>query len=311
MKKNRFKGFDENLCCRGMQFEIGKEYKIDNNGRPPELCTESVFHYSRHLQDVFSYYSPWERSRYCLIEVLGEEIISNDGTKGGSNHIRIVREVSGEELKEAISDYLYKDFWARMSQEDEKYDRYIYENSWNSGNRNTGVFNTGKDNTGDYNIGNRNSGGNNTGSCNSGENNIGMCNAGENNIGMCNAGNDNIGDWNTGFRNFGSFNTGMFNKANGTCGVFCTTDDSEIRLFNKPSGMSLNEIKKTVYWKALTQSDFKLYQDSRCANNADRYKEACALWWENTTEENKAIILSMPNFDADIFEEITGIRVRG
>ena len=39
------------------------------------------------------------------------------------------------------------------------------------------------------------------------------------------------------------------------------------------------------------------------------YKEACAKWWAAMSEKNKEIVKSIPNFDADIFEEITGIRV--
>ena len=37
------------------------------------------------------------------------------------------------------------------------------------------------------------------------------------------------------------------------------------------------------------------------------YKEACANWWASLSDEDKAIIKTMPNFDADIFYEITGI----
>ena len=39
------------------------------------------------------------------------------------------------------------------------------------------------------------------------------------------------------------------------------------------------------------------------------YKEACAKWWSKMSDMNKEIIKSMPNFDADVFFEITGIRV--
>ena len=40
-----------------------------------------------------------------------------------------------------------------------------------------------------------------------------------------------------------------------------------------------------------------------------KYEEACAMWWENMSEENREIIKDTPNFDAEIFKEITGIDV--
>ena len=39
------------------------------------------------------------------------------------------------------------------------------------------------------------------------------------------------------------------------------------------------------------------------------YKDACAVWWGKLTKENKDIIKSMPNFDAYVFFDITGVRV--
>lgn len=37
-------------------------------------------------------------------------------------------------------------------------------------------------------------------------------------------------------------------------------------------------------------------------------KEACANWWANMTEDNRNIIKSIPNFNAEVFEDITGIK---
>ena len=39
------------------------------------------------------------------------------------------------------------------------------------------------------------------------------------------------------------------------------------------------------------------------------YKEACANWWASLSlsDKDKAIIKTIPNFDANIFAEITGI----
>ena len=40
------------------------------------------------------------------------------------------------------------------------------------------------------------------------------------------------------------------------------------------------------------------------------YKTAWKVFWRKTDEENKKKFLNLPNFDADIFEEITGINVK-
>ena len=37
------------------------------------------------------------------------------------------------------------------------------------------------------------------------------------------------------------------------------------------------------------------------------YEEACRRWWEGMNKKNKEIIKSMPNFDIDVFCDITGI----
>ena len=37
--------------------------------------------------------------------------------------------------------------------------------------------------------------------------------------------------------------------------------------------------------------------------------ECCQRWWDNLSESNRNVIRNMPNFDAEIFKEITGIRI--
>ena len=34
-------------------------------------------------------------------------------------------------------------------------------------------------------------------------------------------------------------------------------------------------------------------------------------WWDGLSEKEKGIVMSLPNFDAEIFKECTGINVRG
>lgn len=277
------KGFDENLCCRGLQFEIGKEYKIDSDEL--ELCTDTVFHYCKSIQNVHYFYNV-NISRFCEIEVLGEEV--TDGKKYGSNHIRIVREITGEELDVLVG---------RV-------------------NGNTGIFNSGCWNSGSYNSGNYNSGRGNNGSWNTGHCNSGIENSGSYNSGSCNSGYWNSGDNNSGDLNSGNWNSGDFNSCENSNGVFCDEEDMNIRIFNKPSGMSIREFRGSEYAKALASVPFRLIELVEDETKIEgyyikkyTYKEACANWWNKLSTDAKETIKSIPNFDEKVFENITGIKV--
>ena len=39
------------------------------------------------------------------------------------------------------------------------------------------------------------------------------------------------------------------------------------------------------------------------------FKTACSLMWENMTDDEKLAVKDIPNFDAEVFKEITGISV--
>ena len=307
----KVKGFDKNLCCRGMQFEVGNEYKIENEGKKIELCSNTVFHYCDSLQKVHAHYSVSdETNRFCEIEVLGEEV--TDGEKCGSDHIRIVREITGEELKQ-LKGLINGNTGLFNSGDWNSGDR-------NSGNRNSGDRNSGNRNSGDWNSGNRNSGDWNSGNWNSGNMNSGNWNSGDWNSGNMNSGNRNSGNMNSGNRN-----SGVFNSCNGSNGVFCNKEDMNIRIFNMPSGMSMEDFYRSKYWDAICSADFRLtewVEYSEEEKQADEkkaliggylkkntYKDACAGWWSDMTEENREMIKSMPNFDKEVFKDITGIEV--
>ena len=286
----KIKGMDKDMKCRGFQFEIGKEYKIEHDGKPLELCSDTVFHYCDSLQQVHEHYSCKELNRFFEIEVLGEEV--TDGKKCGSDHIKIVREITGNELA-TIKGMV---------------------------NGNTGLFNTGNKNTGNKNTGNRNTGNGNTGDKNTGYGNTGDKNTGNKNTGYGNTGNGNTGDRNTGDKNTGYGNTGY-----GSNGVFCTEPDMNIRIFNQPSGMSLRDFYRSRYYEALCSAPFMLtewipYTEEEKKADPEKemiggylkeytMKEAWANWWGEMSEEAKKIVQDIPNFDAKIFKEITGIEV--
>ena len=285
------KGFDKDLRCRGMQFEVGKEYSTGVADADISLCTNTVFHFCDSLRKVHTHYSviPEEDNRFCEIEVLGALV--SDDTKCGSNRIRIVREILGDELNimRGLTD------------------------------GNTGVFNSGSRNSGS-----RNSGDWNSGNCNSGSRNSGDWNSGSRNSGSRNSGDWNSGNWNSGSRNSGNWNSGDWNSGNCNSGFFCT-NSPKLRLFNKETDFTMEEFMKTEWYAVLTSGEFNLtkwraYTDEEKAQDERKrfisgelitipYKEACASWWASLSEKDKAIIKTIPNFDANIFAEITGIDV--
>ena len=75
--------------------------------------------------------------------------------------------------------------------------------------------------------------------------------------------------------------------------------------------MSLWDFRRSRYYDALVSKPFELtwWDEETKTLKTRSYKEACAIWWKSLTEENKEIIQRIPNFDADVFFDITGIRV--
>ena len=134
---------------------------------------------------------------------------------------------------------------------------------------------------------------------------------------------------NEGKDNTGMCNTGDWNKTNNNTGCFMT-EERTIEMFNKPSGMTYAD------WERSTARNILLYMPQNivnivwtCAENmSDAEKEAhpefetiggylhkeeikadVQSWWDGLSSNDKETVMSIPNFDADIFFECTGIRV--
>ena len=84
-----YKGFDENLCCQGFQYEVGKDYEQEGE----IVCCCSGFHACLNPFDVLEYYENNGKNRYCVVEQSG--IIDSDSidTKQSSSKIRIIAEI--------------------------------------------------------------------------------------------------------------------------------------------------------------------------------------------------------------------------
>jgi hypothetical protein len=191
----------------------------------------------------------------------------------------------------------------------------------NSGDRNSGNGNSGNGNSGNWNSGNWNSGYGNSGNGNSGNWNSGNGNSGNWNSGYGNSGYGNSGNWNSGYGNSGYGNSGYGNSTNRESGIFCS-EAGKIRMFNKPTDLSWNEIDHPNFSlfflnKWITESDMTNDEKKEDPQFYVRggylktysWEEAWKNFWKETDEENRQKFLKLPNFDAQVFEDITGIDV--
>ena len=173
-----------------------------------------------------------------------------------------------------------------------------------------------KNNTGEENTGNSNSGYGNSGDSNSGNNNSGNRNSGYNNSGNRNSGNRNSGDSNS-----GNNNSGYGNSTTRESGIF-NSDEPMLRMFNKQTDKKWDEIDHPHFTKfyitewiseeQMTDEEKKKDPEFHVRKGYLKkfgYKEAWTNFWGDTDEENRKKFLALPNFDKDIFFDITGIRV--
>ena len=86
-KLTGYKGFDENLKCRGLQYEIGKT--VTHKGKM-SLCISGL-HFCENPLDVWTYYGPTNR----FTQVEAEGVL--DQTQSDSKRVAIILHI-GEEL---------------------------------------------------------------------------------------------------------------------------------------------------------------------------------------------------------------------
>ena len=195
---------------------------------------------------------------------------------------------------------------------------------WNSGDMNSGYRNSGDINSGDRNSGNWNSGNMNSGDINSGDRNSGHWNSGDINSGDRNSGNWNSGHWNSGDRNSGDRNSGNWNSGNWNSGHFNTKSPDTILVFNKPCSVEEWNGAKKPDFLYFSTTEFIQERDMSDAEKIENpkfyviggylktipYKKAFQKSWENASAEDRELVKKLPNFDADVFFKISGIKVR-
>ena len=98
-----YKGFDKDLKCRDLQYEIGKEAAVDGD---IELCKRGI-HFCENPHDVFNYYAPGENNRFAVVEA--EDVSderNNDDSKRVCKRLTVKAEISVFEIcKIAVSTF--------------------------------------------------------------------------------------------------------------------------------------------------------------------------------------------------------------
>ena len=101
MKLIAYKGFDKNLQCRGLQYEIGGTQEFDN----VKLC-ERGGHACEAPLDVFRYYEPGKGSRYCVVEMDGVSEERGNDSKRVAKKLTVGAEIGIPGLVKAHIEYV-------------------------------------------------------------------------------------------------------------------------------------------------------------------------------------------------------------
>lgn len=287
-----FKVFNSDWTCRGFQFEVGKVFEKDVT----PVCCDRGFHFCTKASDCLKYYDFNPDNKVAEVEALGDIDTQDYDSKCSTNKIHIIREITWQEVLDLV----------------------------NLGKACTGLCNSGNWNSGNYNSGNRNSGNRNSGNHNSGNHNSGDCNSGDWNSGNRNSGDCNSGNWNS-----GNYNSGDWNKTCFSNGCF-NTESPKIFLFNKPSDWTyqdwFNSDARYILMDCPSNVLSWIYDDDMTDEEKEQHPEYSVtsgflkhieketgrqMWWDGLSDRNKTIVMNLPNFDKDIFKEITGIDVEG
>ena len=268
-----YKVFNPDWTCKGKQYTCPGTFEEDVN---PSVCNVGM-HFCKNAADCFRYYD-FDPNNH-VAEVIAHGTVAEGEDKCATNKLEIVREIPWAEVLEIV---------------------------------NTGKACTGRCNSGNRNSGNWNSGNWNSGDCNSGDCNSGNRNSGDRNSGDCNSGNCNSGDWNK-----TSFSNGCFN-----------TVSPKIYMFNKPTDWTLehwlncraryllNQIDdcplEYVWFDSMTDEEKAAHPEAKTTGGYLKERttaDNARKWWAGLSADDRNIIFSLPNFDAAIFKEITGIDV--
>lgn len=279
-----YKIFNSDWTCRNKQYSCPGYFEEDV---VPEVCVRGM-HFFTDIESYFKLFPLKKDMRIAKVIAVGD-IDEGLFTNCCTNKIFIVEEIPIRTIMEKLNP----------------------GGETNIGYANIGEGNCGNNNIGDNNRGN-NTGMNNCGNYNSGNGNEGYYNVGSFNMGYYNTGDHNIGCRNSGYCNIGDYNTGSYNEISYSTGYF-NTKEQPIYMFNKPTKLSsfmiheLEGMELIHQLMTLYNIDFYYNKNVICSSYCRKLRNKA--WHCTFTEKQKEAVLSLPNFDAEIFKKITGIDI--
>ena len=185
------------------------------------------------------------------------------------------------------------------------------------------VNNTGSYSTGDWSTGDWSTGDNSTGDWSAGSYSTGYHSTGDYSTGCSSTGSYSTGDYSTGCWSTGYRSTGNWSTGERSTGHFSTIDYAGFGAFNKPCTPEewLNAVKPRFIYFSLTEwVELKDMTDKEKKDNPTwkttggylkvyRYQEAWRIAWDTATDGDRKLLYALPNFDAEVFKEISGIDV--
>ncbi|WP_121497939.1 DUF7666 domain-containing protein [Pseudomonas aeruginosa] len=240
-----YKGFKQDLTCRGYQFEIGGTYKHEGE---VEACA-SGFHSCEYPLDVFGYYAPGE-SRFAIVKASGQLSRHDDDSKIASATLVVEAEINMPTMISRALDWIM----ARLDSSVEQ--TVVGDTASNTGNY-SAASNTGDrsaaSNTGNY------SAASNTG-YRSAASNTGDCSAASN-TGDCSAAS------NTGYRSAAEVSgkesvaasLGIEGRARASAGgaiVLCHRDDEGRLIHIRASKVGENGVEPDTWYQLSAEGEF-------------------------------------------------------
>ena len=152
------------------------------------------------------------------------------------------------------------------------------------------------------------------------DSNSGDSNSGHWNSGDSNSGHWNSGHWNSGDKNSGNWNSGHWNSGNKNSG-YLNSDSPNLRFFNKETDLKdIASVRFPDYfyfnlieWVEVSEmtdeekSKYPHYVVTTGFLRVYDYKEAWKNSFMKANKEDVALTLKLPNFNYEVFEQISGI----